>query len=140
MASLLAVTTVLRWAAWEAISCCHSAAAVSATGPSTLLGSIGSRHAQVEKRDFMSSTAMRNSAVSGAGAVRGKPPEARNTRALSAPMGSKGSLFRYWKASRSARSRFQSGLDGSGAFPYSGVPRSTTALRAGASAFGVESS
>ncbi len=88
-ALLFAVRMSLRGAACEAISCCHSAAAVAVTSPRTFSGSIGSRHAQAAKRVLRSSTAIRYSGVPGAGAWLGKPPELRNMRALSAPVGSR---------------------------------------------------
>lgn len=73
-----------RCVACAAISCCHSADACATSLPSTRFGSIGACHAHDAKRAFKSSTAMRNSGVSGAGAVRGKPPEDRKIRASSA--------------------------------------------------------
>ena len=119
MASLLAVRIWLRWVAWEAISCCHSVAAVAVTSLRALPGSIGSRQAQAAKRDFRSSTAMRYSGESCCGAVRGKPPEARKMRASSAPVGSIDVVVSHWKASRSARAQFHWSLGrlGSGSVP-----------------------
>ncbi len=84
VASLPAVRICCRWVVWPAISCCHSAAACATCLPRTRFGSIGSCQPQAANRAFRSSTAIRNSGVSGSGAVRGKPPEARKMRASSA--------------------------------------------------------
>lgn len=45
-ASVFASRIRLRCGACEAISCCHSSAALFTSSPSTFSGSIGSRHAQ----------------------------------------------------------------------------------------------
>lgn len=88
MAVLLAVRSWLRGEACAAISCCHSADAAATSLPSTLFGSTGVRQAQDANRVFRSSTAMRYSTLPGSGAVRGKPPYDRKSRALSAAVGS----------------------------------------------------
>lgn len=73
---------------WEAISVCHSVAALCTSWPSTLFGSTrsGLPLSHEANAALKSSTATRNSAVPGCGALRGNPPPARKMRSSSADM------------------------------------------------------